>query len=126
LWGFSVVRKWLRQLDYRLSPELEIEFEDKTNEMTNRAFLYGVPTLSICLWVWFFSFRLTNNVGDSLTFAIAVQGVLALGIFAILLRGRMRRTLNYFSPVLTLSYVYSLIGVYVATLPDQARMVQAN
>jgi class 3 adenylate cyclase len=123
---FSVVQKWLRQLDYRLSPQLEIEYEDKTNEMTNRAFLYGVPTLSICLWVWFFSSRFTNNVGDSLTFAIAVQGVLALGIFAILLRGRMRRILNYFSPVLTLSYVYALIGVYVATLPDQAKMVQAQ
>jgi class 3 adenylate cyclase len=38
----------------------------------------------------------------------------------------MRRTLNYFTPVLTSSYVYALIAVYVATLPDQAKMVQAQ
>ena len=121
-----MIQHLLKKNDFRLSPELEIEFEDKTTEMTDRAFLYGVPTLSVCLWVWFFSSLFTNKVGDSLTFAIAVQGVLTLGLFAIRLRGRMRRTLNYFTPVLTSSYVYALIAVYVATLPDQAKMVQAQ
>jgi class 3 adenylate cyclase len=125
--GVLVVLKKLQSiLDYRLSPELEIEYIDKTIELTNKIFVIGLPLMSVCLWVFYLAHNFSGLPGNVFSFVVGMQIVLCFGIFAILFRGQMRRALNYFTPVMTLGYVYALMGVYVATLPDQTKMLQAQ
>ena len=119
-------KNWLKQLDYRLSPELEIEYEDKTNEMTNKIFLVGVPLMSLFLWVFYFTHKLSALPGDAFSLILGMQVVLAFAVFPILFRGRLRRLLNYFTPIMTLSYIYFLMGLYITSLPDQVKMLQAQ
>lgn len=117
---------WLRKLDYRLSPELEIEYEDKINEMTNKTFIMGFLPASIGIWIYYYSYILSNQEGDAFNFILALQVLFVVGIFSVLIKGRMRRLLNYFTPVAPLAYTYALMSLYMPTLLDQSKMAQAQ
>lgn len=117
---------WLRNLDYRLSPELEIEYEDKINEMTNKTFIIGFLPASIGIWIYYYSYNFSNLQGDAFNFILALQTIFVVGIFSVLIKGRMRRLLNYFTPVAPLTYTYALMSLYMPTLLEQSKMAQAQ
>lgn len=118
--------KLLKKLDYRLPPALEIEYQDKTNELTNKALIIGMPLLSLGIWFFYFTHYRSAVPGRALLLVGVIQAILVSGMIVVFMKGRIRRLINYFTPILTLTYVYALMGIYVHTLPDTVRMIQTQ
>ncbi len=115
----------LNFLEYKLPPDLEAEFQDQTNEWINKTAKIGIPLISLFIWAMYFAHSAPARI-SLFNFFMVGQVVLIGAFMTLFINGRARRTLNYFTAVLPMAYVYGLMTLHVAKLPTSSEMSQAQ
>ena len=120
---------WLnlkKLIDYKLPHDLEIQFQDETNEWTNRTFLIGIPIISVVLWFVVYLYKDSAIAEKTFQFAAVIQMVLAVGFYSVFLKGASRRAINYVTPIFPLAYVIGLMTIHIPSLQDGILMRQSQ
>lgn len=124
--GVTVLYRWARFLDYRLSPELEREFQDHTHKWINKTLSVGIPVISVFAWLFYFTYRESPLAPNIWNFVVAGQVVLAIGFITVGFKGRARNFASYCTPIFPTLYVYGLMTFHIPKLPEVAAMNQAQ
>lgn len=113
-------------LKSELSPELEIEFEERTGHWIDKTFRKGLFFVSAGMWLIclvYMSFGVDNSI---LYLTAAGQVLLIYGYVTTLFKGNNRRVVNKLTAVFPIAYVYGFMAYYVPSLPSASLIFQSQ
>ncbi|MEI6833649.1 MAG: adenylate/guanylate cyclase domain-containing protein [bacterium] len=113
-------------LQSELSPELEIEFEERTSKWINKTFRAGLLIISATTWMVCLLYQSYGLGGSIIQLAIACQILLAYGYMTTFFEGATRRVINKTTAVFPIAYVYGFMTYYVPSLPSDSLVFQSQ
>lgn len=113
-------------LQSELSPELEIEFEERTSKWINKTFRAGLLIISATTWIVCLLYQSYGLGGSIIQLAIACQILLAYGYITTFFEGATRRVINKTTAVFPIAYVYGFMTYYVPSLPSNSLVFQSQ
>lgn len=109
-----------------LSPELEIEFEDRTGRWINKTFQTGLFVISGVMWCLCFIYLSYGYDSAIVKLTAGCQVLLLYGYVTTLLTGATRRVINKTTAIFPMAYIYAFMTYYVPNLPSQALIFQSQ
>jgi class 3 adenylate cyclase len=113
-------------LHSEMTPDLEIEFEDRTSEWINKTFQTGLIIISAVMWIICLTYLAYGFNRSILVLALGCQVLMAYGYFTTCLKGAARRVVNIMTPVFPVAYIFGFMSYYVPQLPKESLIFQSQ
>ncbi len=113
-------------LHSEMTPDLEIEFEDRTSEWINKTFQTGLIIISAAMWIICLTYLAYGFNSSILVLALGCQALMAYGYFTTCLKGAARRVVNKMTPVFPVAYIFGFMSYYVPQLPLDSLIFQSQ
>lgn len=109
-----------------LSPDLEIEFEDRTGRWINKTFQTGLFVISAVMWCLCFIYLSYGYDSAIVKLTIGCQVLLLYGYVTTLFSGSTRRVINKTTAIFPMAYIYGFMTYFVPKLPSQSLIFQSQ